>query len=193
MRIPLHLLRREFIPRPPAEEQKAIAAYLRVAEKRINRFIRNRQKLIERLNEQKQAIINRAVTRGLDPNARLIPSGVDWLGDVPEYWEVRRIRNCLEDTKIGLWGDEPTPHNRDDHVTCVRVADFDMRNWGVSTTKLTTRAIPKHLQPSRLLQEGDLLMEKSGGGGRRAGRPGCDVQPQTLSSIFKLYLAPPAK
>ena len=43
------------------------------------------------MEEQKQAIIHRAVTRGLDPNVRLKPSGVEWLGDVPEHWEVRRL------------------------------------------------------------------------------------------------------
>ena len=55
----------------------------------IRRYIRAKQKLIKLLEEQKQAIIHRAVTRGLDPNVRLKPSGVDWLGDVPEHWDVR--------------------------------------------------------------------------------------------------------
>ena len=48
----------------------------------VRRFIRNRRRLIGVLNEQKQAIINRAVTRGLDPNVPLKPSGIDWLGDI---------------------------------------------------------------------------------------------------------------
>ena len=56
---------------------------------KVRRFIRNRRRLIEVLNEQKQAIINRAVTRGLDPNVPLKPSGIDWLGDIPEHWEVK--------------------------------------------------------------------------------------------------------
>src|SRR5690606_15826816 len=56
--------------------------------RRIRRYIRAKQKLIKLLEEQKQAIIHRAVTRGLDPNVRLKPSGVEWLGDVPEHWEV---------------------------------------------------------------------------------------------------------
>jgi len=48
------------------------------------------------LNEQKQAIINRAVTRGLNPNAPLKPSGIPWLGDIPEHWDVRRLRNVAD-------------------------------------------------------------------------------------------------
>ena len=55
-------------------------------DRRIRRYIRAKQKLIKLLEEQKQAIIHRAVTRGLDPNVRLKPSGMEWLGDVPEHW-----------------------------------------------------------------------------------------------------------
>ncbi len=61
-------------------------------DRRIRRYIGAKKKLIALLNEQKQAIIHRAVTRGLDPNVRLKPSGVEWLGDVPEHWGVRRLK-----------------------------------------------------------------------------------------------------
>lgn len=77
---------------PSREEQKAIADYLDTNAAIVNRFIRNRQRLIELLNEQKQAVINQAVTRGLDPNARLKPSGIDWLGDIPEHWRVGPLK-----------------------------------------------------------------------------------------------------
>ena len=75
---------------PLLSEQAAIVRFLDHADRRIRRYIRAKQKLIKLLEEQKQAIIHRAVTRGLDPNVRLKPSGVEWLGDVPEHWEVRR-------------------------------------------------------------------------------------------------------
>ena len=73
---------------PPVSEQAAIVRFLDHADRRIRRYILAKQKLIKLLEEQKQAIIHRAVTRGLDPNVRLKPSGVEWLGDVPEHWEV---------------------------------------------------------------------------------------------------------
>lgn len=82
------------IPLPPLPEQAAIVRFLDHADRRIRRYIRAKQKLIKLLEEQKQAIIHRAVTRGLDPNVRLKPSGVEWLGDVPEHWEVRKLRQC---------------------------------------------------------------------------------------------------
>jgi type I restriction enzyme S subunit len=80
---------------PPLPEQAAIVRFLDHADRRIRRYIRAKQKLIKLLEEQKQAIIHRAVTRGLDPNVRLKPSGVQWLGDVPEHWEVSPLSRVL--------------------------------------------------------------------------------------------------
>lgn len=77
------------IPVPPLGEQVAIVRFLDHADRRIRRTIRAKQKLIALLNEQNQAVIHGAVTRGLDPNVRLKPSGMPLLGDVPEHWDVR--------------------------------------------------------------------------------------------------------
>jgi type I restriction enzyme S subunit len=76
---------------PPPEEQAAIVRYLDYMDRRIRRYIRAKEKLIKLLEEQKQAIIHHAVTRGLDPNVPLKPSGIEWLGDIPEHWEVRKL------------------------------------------------------------------------------------------------------
>ncbi len=67
-------------PVPPPEEQTAIARFLDYKLSKINRFIRKKKQLIQLLNEQKAAIINQAVTKGLDPHARMKDSGVEWLG-----------------------------------------------------------------------------------------------------------------
>jgi len=80
------------VPLPPPEEQAAIVRFLDHANGKIERAIRAKRKLIALLNEQKQAIIHRAVTRGLDPAVKLKPSGIPWLGDVPEHWEVLRSK-----------------------------------------------------------------------------------------------------
>lgn len=77
---------------PNEDEQTAIVRFLDQANRKINRFIRTKRRLIELLNEKKQVIIHRAVTRGLDPDVRLKPSGIEWLGDVPEHWEVKRLK-----------------------------------------------------------------------------------------------------
>ena len=84
-------LSRSYIPLPPLAEQAAIVRYLDYVDRRIRRYVTAKRKLITLLEEEKQAIVNQAVTRGLDPNVRLKPSGVEWLGHVPEHWEVRRL------------------------------------------------------------------------------------------------------
>ena len=70
----------EPVPLPPLSEQRAIVRYLDHVDRRIRRYIDAKRKLIDLLEEEKQAIINQAVTRGIDPNVRLKPSGVEWLG-----------------------------------------------------------------------------------------------------------------
>lgn len=84
-------LARDWIPTPPPTEQDAIARFLASADGRIRYLIRSKQKLISLLEEQKQAIVHRAVTRGLDPNARLKPSEIGWLQSIPNTWDIRRI------------------------------------------------------------------------------------------------------
>ncbi len=80
-----------WLPLPPLIEQAAIVGFIDHADRKIRRYIRAKQKLIKLLEEQKQAIIHQAVTRGLDPNVRLKPSGVEWLDDVPKHWELRKL------------------------------------------------------------------------------------------------------
>ena len=77
---------------PPIEEQRLIVRFLNWHGGQVARLVRAKKKLIALLNEQKQAIIHHAVTRGLDPDAKLKPSGIPWLGDVPEGWEVKRLK-----------------------------------------------------------------------------------------------------
>jgi len=80
---------------PPPDEQAAIVRFLDWANGRLERAIRAKRKVIALLTEQKQAIIHRAVTRGLDPSVPLKPSGISWLGDIPQHWEVRKLRQLL--------------------------------------------------------------------------------------------------
>jgi type I restriction enzyme S subunit len=81
---------------PPLSEQRDIVRFLDHANNRIERAIQAKKKLMALLNEQKQAIIHRAVTRGLNPNVPLKPSGIPWLGDIPKHWEVRKLRTLAD-------------------------------------------------------------------------------------------------
>lgn len=92
------------IPLPPPDEQVAIVQFLNWANGRLERAIQAKRKVIALLNEQKRAIIHRAVTRGLDPSVPLKPSGILWLGDIPQHWDVQRTKNVfrLRTQKSGL-------------------------------------------------------------------------------------------
>lgn len=97
-----------YTPEPPPVEQAAIVRFLDWANGRLERAIRAKQKVIRLLNEQKQAIIHRAVTRGLDPSIPLKPSGIPWLGDIPQHWEVKRIKYLLREVdERSTTGSEP--------------------------------------------------------------------------------------
>ena len=80
------------LPLPPVDDQRFIAKFLDWHGAQTAKLIRAKKKIIALLNEQKQAIIHRAVTRGLDPNAKLEASGVSWLGDVPDGWQIKRLK-----------------------------------------------------------------------------------------------------
>lgn len=84
------------VPQPPEDEQRKIVQFIRSYDLRMRRLIRNKRRLIGLLNEQKQAIINRAVTRGLNPDAPMKPTGIDWMHEVPAHWEVKPLKWFLK-------------------------------------------------------------------------------------------------
>jgi len=79
------------LPFPPYEEQTHIAAFLDRETAKIDALVGEQQRLIDLLKEKRQAVISHAVTKGLNPNAPKRPSGIEWLEDVPEHWQVKRL------------------------------------------------------------------------------------------------------
>ena len=115
---------------PPVTEQTTIVRFLDHADRRIRRYIRGKQKLIARLEEQKQAIIHQAVTGQIDvrtgrPYPAYKPSGVEWLGDVPEHWEKRRLKTVLRSVdRRSATGTETLLSLRRDHGVVVYAEHF---------------------------------------------------------------------
>ena len=118
------------LPLPPLPEQAAIVRFLDHADRRIRRYIRAKEKLIALLEEQKQAIIHEAVTGRIDvrtgrPYAAYKPSGVEWLGDVPEHWEKRRLKTVLRPVdRRSATGTETLLSLRRDHGVVVYAEHF---------------------------------------------------------------------
>ena len=88
-------LKDHYISLPPKPEQTAIANFLDEKLEKINRFIAKKKQLIALLQEQKAAIINDAVTKGLDKTVAMKDSGIEWLGEIPEGWEVRKLKHLM--------------------------------------------------------------------------------------------------
>lgn len=97
----------------------------------------------------------------LSPYPQMKESGVDWLGQVPQHWQLRRLRASVNACTNGVWGDDPDGQN---DLICVRVADFDRIRRLVDMRRKTLRAVMSSERRGRLLNNGDLLIEKSGGG-----------------------------
>ena len=146
---------------PSACEQTQIASFLDYETFRIDNLIAKQEKLIELLEEQRKSIISHAVTKGLNPNAPMKDSGVEWLGEVPEHWEVFQLKSAIKGWRNGKWGNEPAAEN---NICCVRVADFDRTKGVINTTKLTYRNYHGENISECILDENSILIERSGGG-----------------------------
>jgi len=92
-RVPDDFVRDYRIALPPLSEQRSITSFLHRETGKIDALVEEQRRLIVLLKEKRQAVISHAVTKGLDPNARMKPSGLEWLGDVPEHWVVTPIRS----------------------------------------------------------------------------------------------------
>jgi type I restriction enzyme S subunit len=141
-------------PLPPLPEQAAIIRFLDHVDRRIRRYIHAKQKLIKLLEEQKQAIIHRAVTRGLDPNVRLKPSGVEWLGDVPEHCEVEALRRRWRVTDCK----HLTVPFVEDGIPLASVREAQRFDLSFETSNRTTREwYEKLIEGDRKPMPGDLI------------------------------------
>jgi type I restriction enzyme S subunit len=112
-------------PIPLINEQQKIVNFLDYKTGQCDRFIGNRQKQIELLNEQKASIINKAVTKGINPNAKMKPSDIEWIGDIPEHWECMKIKR-LSVVKRGASPrpiDDPKYFDENGEFAWVRIAD----------------------------------------------------------------------
>ena len=100
------------VPRLPLEEQNQIAAFLDKETTNTDTLIDKQEQLITLLREKRQAVISHAVTRGLDPNVKVKDSGIEWLGEVPEHWEVKKLKHILlrkkDSIKVGPFGSQLT-------------------------------------------------------------------------------------
>ena len=113
---------------------------------------------------QRERTGNAGALSRLKPYPAYKDSGVEWLGEAPAHWEVKRLRYSVTKCQNGLWGDDPDGIN---DVVCVRVADFDRVAGEVKIDQPTLRSVNPTILDGRRLRRNDLLLEKSGGGDKQ--------------------------
>lgn len=144
---------------PPLPEQIQIAAFLDRECGKLDALQAKQERLIELLKEKRQALISHAVTKGLDPRAKLKPSGIEWLGDVPEAWAVTRMKFHVSRFEQG-WSPQCEGRNKEDgeigvlKVGCVNGGTFRVEEH---------KALPPELEPrfQYALKRGDLLISRA--------------------------------
>ena len=152
---------------PDIAEQTQIAAFLDRETAKIDALVAEQRRLMELLKEKRQAVISHAVTKGLNPNAPMKPSGIEWLGDVPEHWDVRKL------TSIAVLESGHTPsRQRPDYwieEDCVipwfTLADVgflrDERNTVITGTSQKISQIGIQNSSARLLPIGTVLLSRT--------------------------------
>ncbi|MCJ8349183.1 restriction endonuclease subunit S [Moritella sp.] len=173
-------------------EQEIIVNFLDHETAKIDTLIDKQQQLIKLLKEKRQAVISHAVTKGLNPQAPMKDSGVKWLGDVPEHWDVLQIRRIL---KLMEQGKSPECENR--------VSEYN--EWGVLKTSCVNnaeydysqnKALPNFITPfpAYEVKIGDVLMSRASGSINLIGSVAYvyETPPKILLSdkIFRLHLTP---
>lgn len=180
------------LPVVPLDEQTAIAAFLDRETAKIDALVAEQERLIELLKEKRQAVISHAVTKGLNPDAPMKDSGVEWLGEIPAHWSITSIRRVIRGIEQG-WSPE-----------CLgRPAAPD--EWGIVKSGCVNRgtysdqenkALPETLEPmpEYEIQVGDVLMSRASGSPELLGSAGyvTATRPRLMLSdkIFRIHPCP---
>ena len=137
---------------PPLKDQEKITKYLDHKTHLIDTLIQKKQKQIELLQEQRVAIINQAVTKGLDPNAKMKDTGIEWLGEVPEHWSLKPIKHC---TKINR---EALPENTDPNFTFKYIDIGNVSQNGLSNPPKEMSFSEAPSRARRIVAKGDTIV-----------------------------------
>jgi type I restriction enzyme, S subunit len=153
------ILRNLPIPLPNVSEQRAIATFLDDKTTKIDTLIAKKQRLIELLQVKRTALISQAVTKGLNPDAPMKDSGIEWIGEVPKHWGVNKLKIILERNDNGVWG---TDSDNDVGVPVVRSTEINVDgSWNYFEPAI--RQLTEEEKRYSLLFSGDLVVTKSSG------------------------------
>lgn len=152
LKIPMEKLNQVVLPCPSISEQNQIVAFLDTETARIDNLISKQEKLIELLEEQRKSIISHAVTKGLNPNAPMKDSGVEWLGEVPEHWNLKPIKFLAKTNQLTLA--ENTDENYE--IQYVDIGSVSRTNGIEKIETILFKDAPSRAR--RIVKDGDIIV-----------------------------------
>jgi type I restriction enzyme S subunit len=170
------------IPTDPSE-QTALLEFLDTETSKIDSLVSEQRRLIELLKEKRQAVISHAVTKGLDPSVPMKESGIEWLGEVPEHWEVMRLRHACSHIFLGLTS--KVDYVDDGGVPLVRALNIAGGKLDLSDVRCISKDQHASLTKRNRAMRDDVLLSKSGSIGTVA-VVDTDVEFSIYESIFVL-------
>lgn len=136
-----------YVPRPDLSEQKAIADYLDKECARIDDIVEKQRNIIEKLKEYKKSVITEAVTRGLNPTAPMKDSGIEWIGKIPEQWQIKKLKYVL--------------YQRNEKISDVSLKYIGLENIiSFSNKYMNTNNISEPSSMNNICKKGDILFGK---------------------------------
>lgn len=129
------------VPLPSLKEQEKIVKFLKNKIDQIDQAINLKQQQIEKLNEYKQITIQNAVTKGLDTNAKMKDSGIDWIGDIPEHWEIKKTTHLFGSIGSGSTPSSSNPIYYDGNINWLQTGDLNDRVINSTSKKITEKAL----------------------------------------------------
>lgn len=147
---------------PSLTQQNKIVAYLDQEVAKIDALIEKKTRLVELLEEKKKATISQAVTKGLNPNVKLKPSGIDWLGDIPEHWEVTKFKFLTSKIGSGVTPSGGAEVYTDEGVLFLRSQNIYNESLKLEDRTYIPEEIHDKMKSSQLIKN-DILLNITGG------------------------------
>ena len=151
------------LPFPPIGEQTQLATFLDRETGKIDALIAEQKRLVELLAEKRQSVISHAVTKGLNPNAPMKNSGMEWLGEVPQHWEVKRLKTLSPFISVGIVVN-PSEYVSEDGLPFIYGGDIAEGKIAFETSRRITDVDSRRNEKTRL-SAGDLLTVRVGAPG----------------------------
>lgn len=152
-------------PLPTIKEQTAIADYLDHKTTQIDHLIAKKEQFIQLLEEERVAVINQAVTKGLDPTVPMKDSGIDWLGEIPEHWEVKKLKHITSKVTDGSHFSPPTESEGRFYISVTDITKSNSINFEYSK-RISDNSFDELARNGCKPIKGDILITKDGTIGR---------------------------